>query len=226
MEAKKTPRADMQNRRALFLEIGLVIALGLVVGAFWWGQSEKNVQVMTDTVAAAEEEVIVNTEQPEQQQTVKPQPVQAISDFIDVVRNETKIETDYSFSDFNEDVVVEVPTVVEEVVEEVPTFNPDEQPVPYGGDINAFRSWLMTKALQYPRIAIENNITGTVTIKFVVERDGSLSGFETIASPDKVLTDEAVRALKTSPKWKPGKQRNRPVRVFYVLPVVFKLDQQ
>ncbi len=65
-----------------------------------------------------------------------------------------------------------------------------------------------------------------MTLRFVIERDGSLTNIETINSPDKSLTDEAVRVLKTSPKWSPGKQRNKPVRVFYILPVDFVLQQQ
>jgi protein TonB len=208
------------------MEIGLVIALIAVVGAFSWGQTEKTVKEMTDTVAPVEEEVIVNTEQEQKQPEVRPQVNQVLSEFIDVVRNETQITTEYSFDDFSEDFVVEVPVAVEEeVVEEVPIYNAEEMPTFQGGDLNVFRNWVQGK-LQYPRMAIENNIQGTVTLKFVIERDGSLTNIEEIASPDRSLTEEATRVLKTSPKWEPGKQRNRPVRVFYILPVQFRLEQQ
>jgi protein TonB len=226
MEAKKTRRADLQNRRMLFMEIGLVVALVAVVGAFSWGQSEKEVIPMTDPVAAVEEEVIINTEQEQKPPEVKIQQNQVLSDIIDVVRNETQIETNYSFDDFSEDMVIEVPVAVEEeVVEEVPVFNAEEMPTFQGGDLNVFRNWVQ-KQIVYPRMAIENNIQGTVTLKFVIERDGSLTNIEEIASIDRSLTEEATRVLKTSPKWEPGKQRNRPVRVFYILPIQFRLDQQ
>jgi protein TonB len=224
MEAKKTSRADLQNRRIIFLEIGLVVALLVVVGAFAWSQKELVVTAMDIEAAIPEEEIIINTEQEQRQPEIKPQPVQAISDFIEVVRDDAKIETTMTFTDFDENVQIQVPTVVEEVVEDVPELNPDEAPIPPGGDINTFRNWLF-KALVYPRVAIENNITGTVTLKFVVERDGSVSGIEAMASPDKSLTEEAIRALKTSPKWQPGKTRNRPVRSFFILPVQFTLQQ-
>jgi len=167
--------------------------------------------------------VIINTEQEQRQPEVKPQPVQAISDFIEVVRNDTKIETELSFSDFDEAITIEVPKVVEEVVEDTPVFNPEEPTIPPGGDINAFRNWLQG-SLRYPQIASENNIQGTVTLRFVIERDGSLSGIEMLGTPDKSLTDEAIRVLKMSPKWIPGKSRNRPVRSFFTLPVVFRLS--
>lgn len=216
----------MGSRRPLFFQIGLVAALAVVAAAFLWGNHEaKRIARYVGDPPDVDPILVSPTEQ--KSEPVKIKPMEVKSDFIEVMRNDTKIETteDY-FTDFDPDASIPIPAVVEDVVEEIPVFNPDEDPVPYGGDINAFRAWLMGKALQYPRVAIDNNITGTVTIKFVVEKDGALSGFEAIASPDKMLTDEAIRALRSSPRWKPGKQRNRPVRVFYVLPVVFRLDAQ
>ena len=223
MEAKKTKRADLQNRRVLFMEIGLVVALAIVVGAFAWGQSEKVVVAMVDTVAAAEQEVIVNTEQQQKPPEVRVQPVQVLSDFINVVRNDTQITTDYSFDDFSEDFVVEVPVVQEEEVEDIPVYVAEEMPTFQGGDLNVFRNWVQSR-LVYPRMAQENNIQGKVVLKFVVERDGTLTNIEEIASPDKSLTEEAIRVLKQSPKWSPGKQRNKPVRVFYILPIDYMLQ--
>jgi protein TonB len=226
MEAKKTRRADLQNRRMLFMEIGLVIALVLVVGAFHWGQAEKKVDAMVENVAPIEEELIVNTEQEQRQPEVRPQVNQVLSDIIDVVRNETQITTDFSFDEFSEDFVVEVPVAVEEeVVEEAPIYNAEEMPTFQGGGLDVFRNWVQEK-LVYPRMASENNIQGQVTLQFVIERDGSLSNITEIGSPDRSLTEEAMRVLRTSPKWEPGKQRNRPVRVFYVLPIQFRLEQQ
>ena len=225
MEAKKTKRADLQNRRGLFMEIGLVVALLVVVLAFRWGQTEKVVEAMVDTVAPVEEEVIVNTEQEQRQPEVRPQVNQVLSDVIDVVRNETQITTEYNFDEFTEDFQIVVPTAApeEEAVEEIPVFNAEEMPTFQGGDLNTFRTWVQGR-LQYPRLASENNIAGTVTLQFVIERDGSLSNITVLASPDKSLTDEAIRVLNSSPKWEPGKQRNRPVRVYYILPVVYQLS--
>ena len=73
-------------------------------------------------------------------------------------------------------------------------------------------------------MAQENNITGRVLLKFVVEKDGTLTNIQVLQSPDKSLADEAIRVLKTSPRWEPGKQRNQSVRVFYTLPVDFQLQ--
>lgn len=223
MQIKKTPRADLQNRRVLFTEIGLVVALVLVVGAFAWGQSEKVVEKIDMGVAPVEQEIMDVTRQDEKPPEVKAQPIQVLSDFINVVKNETQITTDFDFQDFSQDIVIEIPTVVEEEVEDIPVYVAEEMPSFQGGDLNTFRNWVQSR-LVYPRVAQENNIQGKVTLKFVVERDGSLTNIEEIASPDRSLTEEAIRVLKQSPKWTPGKQRNKPVRVYYVLPIDFILQ--
>jgi protein TonB len=223
MEIKKTPRADLQNRRGLFLEIGLVIGLGIVVVAFAVGQSEKVVDKVDLQIGPVEQEIIDVTRQDEKPPEIKAQPIQVLSDFINVVKNETKITTEFDFTDFSDDIVIEVPTVVEEEVEDIPVYIAEEMPKFEGGDLNTFRTWVM-KRLVYPRIAQENNIQGKVTLKFVIERDGSLTNIEELTSPDRSLTEEAIRVLKQSPKWTPGKQRNKPVRVYYILPVDFILQ--
>ncbi len=224
MEAKKTKKADLQNRRVLFTEIGLIIALAAVVGAFMWGQTEKSVTAMVDVVAPVEQEVIVNTEQEQKPPEARPQANQVFSDFLDVVKNETQITTDYSFDEFDEDFSVEIPQVVEEAVDEIPVYTAEEMPMFQGGDLMKFRAWVMDN-VEYPRAAQENNIQGKVTLRFVIERDGSLTGIEVLASPDRSLTEAAMTVLRKSPKWSPGKQRGRPVRVYYILPLDFILQQ-
>ncbi len=225
MEAKKTNRADLQNRRGLFMEIGLIIALLFVVGVFSWGQTEKVVQAMVDNVAPIEEEVIVNTEQEQRQPEARPPVAQVLSDIIEVVRDDAQITTEYSFDEFSEDFVVDVPVAVEEEeVEDIPVLITEVMPTFQGGDQMVFRNWVNEK-IEYPRIASENNIQGVVTAKFVIERDGSLTNIEIMSAPDRSLSDEAIRVLRLSPKWEPGKQRNRPVRVQFVLPIQFSLVQ-
>jgi TonB family protein len=102
----------------------------------------------------------------------------------------------------------------DEVKEEMPSFN--------GGNLNTFREWVAQR-LVYPRDAQKQNIQGQVTLKFVIERDGSLTNVEVISSPDYLLSNEAVRVVRMSPKWSPGKQKGRPVRVAYVVPINFGL---
>ncbi|MBL0294127.1 MAG: TonB family protein [Saprospiraceae bacterium] len=81
------------------------------------------------------------------------------------------------------------------------------------------------KNVEYPTIARENNIQGTVPLKFVIERDGRVGEVIVLKDPGGGLADEAVRVIKKMPKWKPGKQQGKEVRVWFTVPVVFKLAQ-
>ena len=92
-----------------------------------------------------------------------------------------------------------------------------------GGDLNTFRKWVQEN-LRFPQIALENGISGRVTLQFVIERDGRLTNIKVLQSPDRSLSEEATRVLNKSPKWSPGKQRNKPVRVSYTLPVDFRVS--
>ncbi len=221
MEAKKTPKADLQKSRALFMEIGLVVALLFVVGAFAVGQSEKKVDKIDMVIAPIDTDVVLSTKEDVKPPEVKIQEVQILSDFIKVVKNETRISTDYEFTDFGDDIVIEPPKI-QDKAEEIPVFVAEQMPSFRGGDLNTFRSWA-TSQLVYPRLAQENNVTGKVVLKFVIEADGRLTNIEEISSPDKLLTDEAIRVLKMSPKWTPGKNRNRAVRVYFIMPIDFVL---
>ena len=110
----------------------------------------------------------------------------------------------------------------EEEEDDTPLLFVEDMPSFQGGDLNKFRNWVQSR-LKYPAIAQENNIQGKVTLSFVIEKDGTLTHIEVLQSPDRSLSEEASRILAQSPKWTPGKQRNIPVRVKYILPVDFVL---
>lgn len=225
MELKKSPKADLENKKGLFFEIGLAVSLILMIIAFSVSQKEKVVEKFDLQIAMVEEEIMEITRQeqkPPEQQVAAPN---VISDILDVVKNDAKITTELTFTEFDEDVVVAKPVEKKEeaVVEETPFMKVEQMPTFQGGDIMTFRTWVQSK-LEYPQIALENNLSGRVTVNFVIEKDGSLTNITVLQSPDRSLSDEAVRVLKTSPKWSPGKQYNSPVRVQYSLPVEFKLN--
>jgi len=93
----------------------------------------------------------------------------------------------------------------------------------YTGGIDAFYNFL-SRTLHYPTYEREKNITGKVFVTFVVEREGSLTGVKALKSPSEGLGEEAVRAIKLSPRWIPGTQYGLPVRVQYTVPVSFTLN--
>lgn len=226
MEIKKNPKVDVQNKRVLLLEIGLAVALLAVIGAFLYTPREYKIEQVEMVAAVVEEEITEITRQDQKPpEPPKRTEITVITDILNIVTNDEKIETSVDFAEFAEDVeIIQQVAVEEEVIEEDQPFVKVEQmPSFMGGDLMTFRNWVMTK-LRYPQIAQENNITGRVLLQFVIEKDGALTNIQVIQTPDSSLSDEAIRVLKTSPKWTPGKQRNQTVRVKYTLPVDFRIQ--
>ena len=228
MEIKKDPSVDVQNKRFLFLEIGLSLALLAVIGVFLYTSKDNKIEQVVREVEIVEEEITEIT----RQDVKPPAPIQrteikVFSDALSIVTNDEKITTDVNFNEFEEDMVVEViqqKPVVEEVIEDdQPFVKVEKMPSFKGGDLMTFRNWVMER-IRYPQIAQENNITGRVLLGFVIEKDGSLTNIQVLQTPDSSLSDEAIRVLKTSPKWTPGKQGNKTVRVKYTLPVEFRIQ--
>lgn len=226
MEIKKSPKADLQNKRGLLLEIGLAAALAIVIGAFAWTPKEHRIEQVDLNYAIVEEEITEITRQdqkpPEPPKKVE---VKVIADLLQVVTNDTKIETSMTFDEFDEDAEVfqEVEVVEEEIVDDEPFLIVETMPSFQGGDLNTFRNWVQSN-VRFPQIALENGIQGTVVLSFVIEKDGSLTNIQVLRTPDRSLSEEATRVLSKSPKWSPGKQRNQVVRVKYTLPVVFRVQ--
>lgn len=105
------------------------------------------------------------------------------------------------------------------------TFNFAEveiKPSFHGGDANEFSKWV-NERLEYPEIAKENGVQGRVTLQFTIDVDGTLYDVKVLRGVDAALDKEAVRVVSKSPRWKPGIQRGRPVKVTYTFPVVFQL---
>ena len=228
MEVKKTPKASLENKRTLFIEIGLIVALAVVYIAFNW--TSKDVQVSTleaENQVVQEEEIIPIT-----QETPPPPPeapkIPVLSDQIDIVDDEIEVDNDFLSLEDSDDMGVEimdyVENVQEEVVEEeaIPFQLVEEKPSFMGGDANQFSAWV-NKRLVYPEIAKENGVQGRVTLQITVEKDGSVTKVKVLRGVDPSLDKEAVRVVSMSPKWKPGKQRDRAVPVTYTFPVYFQL---
>ena len=228
MEIKKSNKANLENKKLLFIEIGLVISLGITLFAFEWTSKETKVSVLEDTTEILIEEEII----PITQETPPPPPaapkIPVLSDQIDIVDDEIEIEDDM-FMNLEDDAslgveIMDYVEVEEEVVEEeaIPFQLVEEKPSFQGGDANQFSKWV-NQRLVYPEIAKENGVQGRVTLQFTVEKDGTVTKVRVLRGVDPSLDKEAVRVVSMSPKWKPGKQRDRAVPVTYTFPVIFKL---
>ena len=204
MEIKKSPKADLQNKRGLLLEIGLIVALALVIAAFAYTPKEHRIEQVDLNYGPVDEQ---------------------IADLLQVVTNETKIATDINFAEFDEDTeVLQQVEVKEEIIEDdQPFLTAETMPSFQGGDLNTFRKWVQDN-VRFPQIALENGISGRVVLSFVIEKDGRLTNIQVLMTPDRSLSEEAIRVLNKSPKWSPGKQRNQVVRIKYTLPVDFRMQ--
>ena len=230
MEIKKSYKASLENKKLLFTEIGLVIALGIVYGAFNWSSREAKVAALEDTtqVVIEEEMVAIQNELPPPPPEAPNIPV--LSDQIDIVDDDIKLDDDL-FINTEDDANLGVDildykeaTVEEEEVEEeaIPFQLVEQKPSFNGGDANEFSKWVNSR-LVYPEIAKENGVHGRVTLQFTVEADGRVTNVRVLRGVDESLDKEAVRVVSSSPKWKPGRQRDRAVKVTYTFPVIFQL---
>ena len=229
MEVKKTPKADLENKKLLFREIGLIIALGVVLLAFEWTSAEKAEAVNISIESQVVEEEIIPVTQHEQLPPPEAPKIPVLSDIIDIVDDDIVV-TDNLFIDMEDDASIGVEimdyvaVVEEEEVEEeaIPFALVEEKPKFQGGDANDFSKWVNSK-LVYPELAKENGVQGRVTLQFTVYTDGSVRDVKVLRGVDASLDKEAVRIVSMSPKWTPGKQRERPVKVTYTFPVLFQL---
>ena len=228
MEIKKTEKADLKNKKLLFTEIGFVVALLVVLGAFEWKSAGKKDNLLeAENIAVEEEEIIPIT-----QDTPPPPPdapkIPVFSDDIEIVDDDMKIDTEMINLEDDANLGVEMYDYVEEVVEEaveeeaIPFQLVETKPSFNGGDANEFSKWV-NERLVYPEIAKENGVQGRVMLQFTVGADGKVSNVKVLRGVDPSLDKEAVRVVSMSPKWKPGKQRDRAVKVTYTFPVIFQL---
>lgn len=228
MEAKKNPKADLENRRGLYLEIGLVVILVAALVAFnIKSYDQEQIEVVVRTAENEVEDVIIQTQQEELPPPPPPEQPEVTTE-LNVIEDDAESENEVDMSSFQrqeEATNIEItPVKVEEdeEEEEQTIFQVVENDPEFPGGVEALMKYLQQN-IKYPQLARENNITGRVYVTFVVERDGSVTGVRVVRDIGGGCGQEAVRVVKAMPKWSPGKQRGKAVRVQYNLPVNFSL---
>lgn len=229
MELKKSKKANLENKKLLFREIGLVLALLFVLAAFEWSSTEKQDSGLAqDTRAVIEEEDVPITQE---DNTPPPEAVKEpiITEELQIVDDDVKVTTEFISTDDNTAKVeikpyIEAKPQEEESDEEeiIPFTIIEEKPSFNGKDANEFTKWVYSKIV-YPEVAKENGVQGRVTLSFMIDTDGSVKNVKVLRGVDSSIDAEAVRVVKSSPKWKPGKQRNKNVKCSYTFPIVFQL---
>ncbi len=227
MELKKSQKADLERNRGVFMEIGLLLVLGLVLAAFEWttrpNSKDQNKMVAETTYEVEEMQVTRREEQP------KPEPQQKVTEILNIVNDNVNIDenidfnveadasTEFKFTGFADDMdeqFQEEETFY--IVEDMPKFN--------GGDPAVeFRKYI-AQNLHYPEIAAENGISGRVIVQFAVNSKGKVVDAVVVAGVDPALDKEAIRVVMSSPPWTPGRQRGKPVKVLFTFPINFVLQ--
>ena len=224
MKRKKSKKADLEMRKSTFFQLGVVISLSLVLMAFELVKSNGNTTSID--VGRIETSNDIDVILPTKPEVKTPLPKQSNTTVFKTVDNKTlvddifvsiEIDPDEEFPDYVpvED-KPEDPVVSNEVfvaVEEMPEFHGGEQKL----------QEFLRENIVYPKLAIDIGLSGRVIIGFVIEPDGSLSNIRVARGISPLLDDEAMRVVQMMPKWKPGKQRQKAVKVSYNIPIDFKL---
>ncbi|MDR9398003.1 energy transducer TonB [Salibacter sp.] len=221
MEKKKNPEVDINKKRNLFFFVGFVFALGMVLVAFEWKIFEQTKTELGQLNIQNEEEEMI----PITQRKPPPPPPPPKQQVIEIVDDDEEIEEELEIesTEIDEDAMVEFEEMPEEeVVEEPEIFQVVEDPPEFpGGEEELFK--YLGKSIQYPPMAKDAGVSGVVYVTFVVNEDGSISDVEVLRGIGAGCDKEAIRVVENMPKWKPGKQRGKSVKVQFNLPIRFTL---
>ncbi len=228
MEVKKSPKANLESKKAVFTQIGLVVVLSIVLIAFEWTWSDYSVDIdVTDSEASVEEEIIPITRQDDTPPPPPPPP--AAADILSIVENDAELDAELEIfdSELDQAAAVDFNQVYQIVEDERDESNEifvfaEEMPEFPGGQV-AMQKFI-AENIKYPVIAKENRVQGRVYVEFVVNEKGAVTNPRVMRGVDPNLDREALRVVQAMPNWKPGKQRNKAVKVSITLPVNFKIE--
>jgi len=226
MDIKKNPKADLQKYKSIFFLIGMVLSLSVVLATINYESSTGTVDVIDADAAVIEEDMaeITRQNEPEPEKIEnKAQPTQVAEKFLvvddseDLGDEEMDIdanvdESDAIVVDTDEEEDVDVKVFV--IVEKMPEFP--------GGDLE-LRKYI-AQNVKYPNIARENDIQGKVYVRFVVTEKGTVENVQIARGVDPLLDKEAIRVVESLPKWSPGEQGGKKVKVWYTVPINFQLQ--
>jgi len=224
METKKTPKADLENKKRIFLQIGLAVALLGVLAAFEWRTYDRAIQDLggLDMLIIEEEDIPIT------RQETPPPPPPPMSTELVIVEDDVEIDEEF-IVDVEATITTEVREFTqvriaqeEEISEEIIFIVVEEWPSFPGGEEARLR--FLSENIRYPQMAREAGIQGTVFLTFVVERDGSVTDVRVVRGIGGGADEEAIRVVRNMPRWTPGRQRGQPVRVQFNMPIRFVLN--
>jgi protein TonB len=234
MQPKKSEKVDLTKNSSLYFVIGLSVVLFVSWQAIEWKTYKRTYDYEALNVEDDDDEEIPITEQIKTPPPPPPPPPPA-PEVIEIVEDEEDVEeTVIESTETDEEEIVEIVEVEEEeldidvpfaVIEDVPIF-PGCERVKKSERRNCFQEKMnkhIRKNFRYPEIAQEMGIQGRVYVNFIIAKDGKITNIR-MRGPDKNLEKEAQRIIAKLPSMTPGKQRGRPVRVPFSIPITFRLQ--
>lgn len=232
MEIKKNPKANLETRRVMFLQIGLIVALLVSLLAFEWKSYEKSGSDLGSMEMSLEDEDII----PITQREIKPPPPPPPPpEVIQIVEDDVEIEVELEIeeTDSDEDEIIEIEEEEEDdeifnfaVVEDKPIF-PGCEDVPKSDRYMCFQQGIMKhirKNFKYPAIPKEMGVSEKIFVQFVIDKGGRITKSLVVRGEDKHLKEEALRLVNSIPKLQAAKQRGKPVPCSFTVPINFKLQ--
>ena len=232
MEIKKSSKANLESKRGLFVQIGLVFALSASLLAFEWKSYEKSASDLgTMELSIDDEEMIPIT----QREIKPPPPPPPPPEVIQIVEDDVEIEVELEIeeTDSDEDEIIEIEEDEEEdeifnfaVVEDKPVF-PGCEDVSKEERYMCFQQGIMKHIrnnFKYPAIPKEMGVSEKIFVQFVIDKSGQITKSTVVRGEDKHLKKEAIRLVNSIPKLKAAKQRGKPVPCSFTVPINFKLQ--
>ena len=228
MELKKAMKANLENKRNIFVQIGFVISLGIILTAFNINDAVKSADSLGELPNQAIEDEVIPPTRPEPPPPPPPPPPPKVVDILIIMDDDVDLKEEFVMgsTEANDATIIDATPVIPADVtkaEDDVFITVEEMPKFPGGDL-ALIQWI-NKNVKYPAIAQQNDIQGKVYVAFVVDRDGSVTNVRILRSVDPSLDQEALRVVTDMPIWQPGKQRGIPVKVSYTVPIKFELQQ-
>jgi len=222
MELKKSKEADLEKKVWVFRSLGLVMIAAVVLMAFTYESVLDSTSAIVEEESGMEDELVFDIEIQEEEPEPEPEeaPPPPVIEDVEIVEDDEEIE-EIDLSGL-EDEPEDVPDEEEEVIEEEPIADFAEVEPTFPGGESAMMTWIQ-EHIEYPQLAVEMGEQGIVYVQFVVNKDGSIEKVKIMRGVSDALDDEAKRVVKKMPKWTPGEQAGKKVRVRYTLPIHFRL---
>lgn len=222
MEIKKSNEANLERKVWVFRSLGLIMIASVVLMAFTHKVADADEFVLEEENNKMQQELVFDIEIPEDEpepEEDQPLPPPIIEDVV-------VVEDDVEIDDINLDLDLELdeppPVVINAVIADEPIADFAEVEPEFPGGEGAMMQWIQ-KNIEYPQLAVEMGEQGIVYVEFVVNKDGTIEQVKVKRGVSDALDDEAKRVVKKMPKWTPGEQAGKKVRVRYTLPIHFRL---